>query len=452
VPRSQPTALATRPDPARSWLGAPVGEPVALVPPPPSRRLLAGAVILVGLKLAAFAFWLRRDPAEGIPILLALAGALALDAFGAGFFFRTLLRGKLSLYANGLTIGPEGSERTVLYSDVRSLTIRERESVEKGSFAGTVVRRITLRADGETAGETLRFGHRAVDGQPDPVTPALRTFLLRLADAVEKRLDEGGALAGAGWALTSRHFRPKRRALPVPLSEIHRIALLQGSVRLWRRGRERPFAAVPARSRNAHLLLELVTRRIAAPFSSPSRVSVLGPFLFSLPAGLMGHIEVHADGLAEIGLHGHRELLFADVERMRLSRWSNTVTYTAGAGSRTRFRVRFRPGLESNRLFLLRPASCLADRMAQQLRGEGTVPWMRGVHLTPEGILVERRRWNGRRESRFVSLADRPTLRLKRGVLRVAPRGKPEAGIVLKASRWGFYPGLILLESLLKAR
>jgi hypothetical protein len=458
--KAWPIAFETTPDVPRSALGAPVGEPVPLAPPPLPRKVLGTAGLLLAGEVAGVAVWVVREPSRLVAALLFLSAALALEVTGACFFFRTVRRGLLTLHERGLTVGWPGRERAMLFADIRSLSLLERESFHS-MLAGAVQRRITVRS----AASTLRFGHEAFDGRPDRVTPALRDLLLRLADACEQRLRDGDSLSGLGWSLTADGFRPGFGAAVVRTAALLRVEILQGQVRLWKKGENRPFFATAAGSPNAHLLLELLARRLAdlellAMDPEPSGVSLLGRFLFALrdPATLwLRRVEVHENGLVTLwpagagGAGGRREMLFADVRRMRLhsaSPWRRKATYEGHVrgGPPDRITVRFPATQENHRLLLGRAATAVADKLAAGATASHGIAWIGGVRITAEGVVYPRRRWHGRAEPELAPFAEKLRFGMSKDSWRLYRAGRTKPSLVLDTAAWNFLPGLVLLE------
>jgi len=458
VKKAWPIAFETTPDVPRSALGAPVGEPVPLAPPPVPRKILGITGLLVACEIAGVTLWVLRAPSSLIVALLFLSAALAIEVTGACFFFRTVRRGLLTLHERGLTVGWPGRERAMLFADIRSFSLLERESFHT-MLAGAVQRRITVRSG--TA--TLRFGHQAFDGRPDRVTPALRDLMLRLADAGEQRLRDGESLAGLGWSLSADGFRPGFGSAVVRMSALLRVEILQGQVRIWKKGESRPFFATAAASPNAHLLLELLARCLAdlelfALSPEPSAVSPLGRYLFALrdPATLwLRRIEVHENGLATLwpaGIGGRRrEMLFADVRRMRLRSASprrRKVTYEGHVrgGPPDRITVRFPATQENHRLFLGRAAGAVADKLAVGATAAHGIAWIGGVRITREGIVYPRRRWHGRMEPELAPFAEMLRFGMSKDTWRLYRAGRTKPSLVLDTAAWNFLPGLVLLE------
>jgi hypothetical protein len=457
--KAWPITFETTPDVPRSALGAPVGEPVPLAPPPVPRKALGAAGLLLAVEAAVAAGWVLRDPPRLIAVLLFLSAAIAVEVTGACFFFRTIRRGLLTLHERGLAVGWPGRERAMLFADIRSFSLLEQESFQS-MLAGAVLRRITVRS----ATSALRFGHEAFDGRPDRVTPVLRDLLLRLADVCEQRLGNGEALNGPGWSLTVDGLRPGFGAALVPLTSLARVEILQRQVRAWKEGGDRPFFTAAAGSPNAHLLLELLARRLAglgllSLEPAPPAASPLGRFLFALrdPADLwLRRVEVHENGLAVLGpFRRRREMLFTGVERMRLrcsSPSRRRVTYEGRrpGGGMDRISVRFAATQENHRLFLGRAAAAVADKLAGHLAGSAAaahgIAWVGGVRITREGIVYPRRRWHGREEPELAPFAEQLRVEMSADAWRLYRAGRTKPSLVLNTAAWNFLPGLVLLE------
>jgi hypothetical protein len=345
----------------------------------------------------------------------------------------------LRLHERGFLAGPPGRERMVLFAEVQGLTFAERARFDR-VLAGAVTRQLTVRY----AGGTLRFGHRSVDGIADPATPALLGLLDRLATIIDQRLRGGGLFAGSGWRMAADGFRPRRGARSVPMATLSRAGLYQGRVWIWRQGEERPFFSIAAGAPNARLLYEVLARRLAGRVEASA--GPLGRFLF-VAWGWQGRVRVHENGLAAAGFGGRRELLFAEVERMRVSA-ASPVRRTAVYAGPVRLGVRFLAGHASHELLIGRPAALLAGKLAEQLAaGAFEVPWADGARITKEGILAPRK--GG--EAELVPFAEGPRLRLTGSRCHVELPGEIRPTLTLDTAAWGFFPGLLLLERLYPA-
>jgi hypothetical protein len=448
--KAWPIVFETTPDVPRSSLGAPVGEPVPLAPPPVPRKALGAAGLLLAAELSAAALWVLHDRTRLIAALLFLSAAVAVEVTAACFFFRTIRRGLLTLHEHGFAVGWPGRERAMLFADVRSFSLAERESFHS-LFAGAVLRRITVRSG--TA--TLRFGHEAFDGRPDPVTPALRDLLQRLIDAGEQRLRNGEALNGPGWSLNADGLRPGLGAGLVPLGAVSRTEIVQGQVRAWKHGEDRPFFSISAGSPNAHLLLDLLARRLAGfgvlsfepAFPEPSR---LGRYLFTLrdPRTLwLRRVEVHENGLVSIGSRQQCcGMLFADVERMRLAGSSPTRRRVIYEGRTGWISVRFPATQENHRLLLGRVAAAVAGKLAGGAATSRGIDWTGGARILREGIVYPRRRWNGVEEQELAPFSEKLRFAISRDTWRLYRAGRTKPSLVLDVGAWNFLPGLVLLE------
>jgi hypothetical protein len=155
-------------------------------------------------------------------------------------------------------------------------------------------------------------------------------------------------------------------------------------------------------------------------------------------------VEVYEDGVAAVGFRSRREMLFADVETMKVvlpPQADLQVTYAgplraATPGSRpARITVRLGISREHLHRFVARPAAAAADKMARSATASG-IPWVRGVRITPEGI----------GKSELIRFADKPRLEIAQGSLRLYRRGETNPALVIHTATWGFFPGLALVE------
>jgi hypothetical protein len=341
--------------------------------------------------------------------------------------------GRLALHERGFTLGPPGRERAFLFAEIQSLALAESARFDR-VLAGTVERRITVRS----AAGTLRFGALAVDGLPDPATPAFDGLVERLAAVADQRLRGGDRLAGPGWRLAADGLRTGRGGKAVPLSAVHRVGLFLGRVQVWKAGEELPFFTLSAGAPNARLLHGVLRRRLGERADGPAGSAPLGRFL-----GALGRTRIHENGLVGHRWGGRRKLLFADVGRMRVHPQSMTRRMAVYEGP-ARFVLRFPASHQSHELLVGRPASILADRLARQLAEAPGVPWVDGVRITGQGILREL----GRGEPELLPFAAGLRVRLVRGRCHLDLPGGTRPALRIDISDWDFFPGLLLLERL----
>jgi len=342
--------------------------------------------------------------------------------------------GCLVLHERGFVLGPPERERTVLLAEIQSLALAESARFDR-VLAGTVERRLTLRS----AAGTLRFGARSVDGLPDPATPVLDSLVASLAAVADQRLRGGDLLAGPGWRLAADGLRTRRGGKAVPLSLVSRVGLGLDRVQIWKEGEELPFFTLAAGATNARLLHAVLQRRLGERADGSAGAAPLGRFLFGL-----GRTRVYENGLVQ-SAWGHRKLLFADVARMKLrvqSQTRRTAIYEGPA----KIVIRFPASHQSHELLVGRPASILADRLARQLAEAPSVPWVNGLRITSQGILLD----HGR-EPELLPFDAGLRIRLTRGRCHLDLPGGTRPALKIDISAWDFFPGLILLERIYPA-
>ncbi|HEX2831813.1 MAG TPA: hypothetical protein VHW00_02295 [Thermoanaerobaculia bacterium] len=182
----------------------------------------------------------------------------------------------------GVTISPRelgiaivtGRKQTNLrYSDIHAITLFDRARYDERTLVAALTRTITIES---TSGRT-RAQYVALP--LDELDPLLRRLIARIAA-------EPHPFSGDGWSIDSStlEFRGER----VPLARIAEAGLFDDEVRIWRRGEESPFLAIPKSSKNALVLLSLALR--AAEQSLPTTTvaqnvagdgSALGRLLFT---------------------------------------------------------------------------------------------------------------------------------------------------------------------------
>jgi hypothetical protein len=241
----------------REHLGPPTGPPVVLGPRP--LRLDFGSVLLIGAALGLLTTSLRlalSSRSAGFILVYSLTTA-ALAAGPAAFLvFRRARRTRLTPFERGLILEVQGRRRTFLLEDLRSLEIKERDV---GGKPGGLMRRIALTGP---QGLRVRFACFAGHGAEDRLGFLLVYLLARLVEVTERKVREGGTVAGWDWVLSREGLSAPADDPPVPLDEIGAVTARQHKVAVWRPGERYPFLVVPDDTANALLLLALLSRRL----------------------------------------------------------------------------------------------------------------------------------------------------------------------------------------------
>lgn len=242
----------------REHLGPPIGPPVALGPKP--LRLDFGSILLIGAALGLLTTSLRLAlSARSVGFILAYGLTTAALAAGPAAFLvlRRARRARLSPFEHGLIVEVQGRRRTFLLEDLRSLEMKERDV---GGKAGGLMRRITLTGP---QGVRVRFACFARHGAEDRLGSILVYLLARLVEVTERKVQEGGTVAGWNWVLSREGLSAPADDHPIPLDEIGAVTVRQHKVAIWRPEERYPFFVVPDDSANALLLMALLSRRLA---------------------------------------------------------------------------------------------------------------------------------------------------------------------------------------------
>jgi hypothetical protein len=346
-------------------LGAPLGSPIPLASAPLNRSVApVAAVILAGAVCFALAAVSVKGFAPGGAVLMTVL-PVSLSILCAAVSLVLLARwsppsrGTLALYEQGFSFTAPAGERTaLLFAEVESLTLRNDPERSSPGLA----QRATIRS----AAGTIRFRHFSTS-KADAVRGFLDKLQERLADAAEARLRAGGSLDGTGWSLGPQGLLWRHNEPRVALSSLAAAGLFQRRVSLWRQGEERAFFSVPANTPNA-LVLRRVVKRTLPVRPEPARPGELGRVLFEtrspmapfqatafalvavlcfwlatldgrlndqIVLALFGSLSLfstihdlqrwartgrrHEHGLSMSTPWGHREILFADIQRFRYS-------------------------------------------------------------------------------------------------------------------------------------
>ncbi len=494
-PRDLPLAQMAR-------LGEPLAEPLELRPP--SLDQYAGSMALLVLAAAAFGYavWsaMRGDDA----IASGSAGlGLGLAASAAFFLLRReRRRATLRRFSHGLACSRRRRTRVFPYDEIRSLALLETEELANGVPAG-LRRRLGLRS--ERARFTLL--HVASLGEPDVLGGWLDGLLDGLADAAERGLSGGRALAGKGWTLTPTGVRIGSRE--TPFAELGAVSIAQRRLALFRDGDELPFFEVGTGSPNARVLARVLGRRIGerparAPSSGglgrllfehrTSRTTVVLALAVALAVGIPGalmlpaggsaagigaaflalgvgilaaaaaagwyRVRFHANAVIRRTLLGSRSLAFAEVEGIA---YRAVATYAQGVYTGTSVRMALRPPPPAKKLVIKAMvrgipediehvrdgvATLIAARLAEHLEAGEEIEWAPSVWLSRDGLRFALKRLLGGGGERRVDYRQEPAFDIKDDVFRLflPPETKPVLKIACK--RENFYPGFLLFQQL----
>jgi hypothetical protein len=126
--------------------------------------------------------------------------------------------------------------------------------------SGGLARKIALTGP---QGVRVRFEHFARHGAEDRLGAVLVFLLAGLVEVTERKVRDGGTVAGWDWVLTREGLSAPADDHPIPLEEIGAVTVRQRKVAVWRPEERYPFFVVPDDTANALLLMALLSRRLA---------------------------------------------------------------------------------------------------------------------------------------------------------------------------------------------
>jgi len=291
-------------------------------------------------------------------------------------------------------------------------------------------------------------------------TDLLATMIVRVIEDLKQRtaagLASGTMLEGDGWRLAAMQLVVARGRIveTLPFVEIDKVAVFDGKICLWRRGQDEPAAKISPDSKNASVLVSLLSEWIehqreasGGPPEANSGVSGMGRLLFerrrnegfwlglvfaviggvagavlllerdTMPIGVILLAAAVASLLLgvvfgrylfrcyELGLtrrRGRGELRLRYDEIAEFT-YSATRMFYKGAYTGTQLRVTFRASRGMIRysakvqnmdadLDELRDhiAKMIANRMLADLRAGRTIPWTSDVVFLPQGLQFRR--------------------------------------------------------------
>lgn len=240
-------------------LGRPTGPPLVLAPKPLQIDWISGVLVGAVLGLLATALRLFWAP-EGWRFVLAygIATTALISGPAALLVLRHSRRATLVPFERGLALTFRDRKRTVLYEELKSLSLREREMAGPGAWGPKgMLRRVTLV---DEQGK-LRFEHFSRQGVEDRLGFILVHLMAFAVEHAERKLQAGGILSGHDWGLGPKGLRVLDEH-PVPLAEIGAVTVRRQRVAVWKPGDRYPFGVFPDDSPNALVLVGVLSRRL----------------------------------------------------------------------------------------------------------------------------------------------------------------------------------------------
>lgn len=234
-------------------LGRPIGPPLVLHPKPLQFDWVSAVLVGAVVGLLATTIRLIWAPegwrfvlAYGIVTLALVSGPAAL------LVLRRSRRATLVPFERGLAFTFRDRKRTVLYEQLKTLGLREREVASRG-----MLRRVTFV---DEQGR-LEFEHFSRGGVEDRLGFVLVHLMAFAVEHAERKLQAGGLLAGQDWSLGPKGLRVLDEH-PVPIAEIGAVTVRRQRVAVWKPGDRYPFFVLPDDSPNALVLVGVLSRRL----------------------------------------------------------------------------------------------------------------------------------------------------------------------------------------------
>jgi hypothetical protein len=168
-------------------------------------------------------------------------------------------RATLVPFERGLAFTFRDQKRTVLYEQLKTLALREREVSGGLGVRGSrgMLRRVTL-VDEQGRLQFEHFSRRDVEDRLGFILVYLMAFAV---EHTERKLQAGGILAGQDWSLGPQGLRVLDEH-PIPIAEIGAVTVRKQRIAVWKPGDRFPFFVLPDDSPNALVLVGLLSRRL----------------------------------------------------------------------------------------------------------------------------------------------------------------------------------------------
>lgn len=238
-------------------LGRPIGPSLVLTPKP--LQLDGVSAVLIGAALGLLATTIRLLWApEGWRFVLAygIVTTALVSGPAALLVLRRSRRARLVPFERGLAFTFRDRKRTILYEQLKTLALRERE-ISGGFGARGMLRRVTL----EDAEGKIQFEHFSRQGVEDRLGFILVHLMAFAVEHAERSLRSGGTLAGQDWSLGPQGLRVPDEH-PVPIAEIGAVTVRKQRGAVWKPGDRFPFFVFPDDSPNALVLVGVLSRRL----------------------------------------------------------------------------------------------------------------------------------------------------------------------------------------------
>jgi hypothetical protein len=349
----------------------------------------------------------------------------------------------LYLHENGFLIAERRKNRTVLYSDIQRLWVKETNRYSNGIQIGTEYDIII-----SAGSERLLLSHRSGVVSRDPFAAFLKQLLERGADRFEKTSE----LRADDWFLDSAGFHSKNQSLL--WSDIGYVDIIEGQVTIWRRQETYPFVRIPAGSPQARILNE-VLERYAEKHPNPLPEDSIGRFLFKRRA-LMRVFHFYQNGIIQeprhvVFFYNRCDSLSFDVNLQFINgiyAFTRTVLKLQDRTRTMKFRTQYfgnDSDLEQARVEISRK---IAEKLYLKLATQEEIPWGKWARLSAHEV---RYLSTGPLKSSVrlsVPFTHPISYSMEAGKFYLFRAGEPEPLFEMDCGEENFYPGFFLLLKL----
>jgi hypothetical protein len=482
---------------SRISVGTSYARPAFIVP-------LAGAGVLLGIGAVC-----HQD--RSAALFLFSGGGLGLLV--AAIVWGTTYSGRrwLEVTPEGFVVSGPGVSRACSDGDVRRLGFSLRRNFQSG-LPKSLTCRLALWLGDDRDRIELRYTQGL--GEKSDFAKLAERLFENLCRRSREALARGEEIAGEGWSLRRGTLEVDRggRRETIPVETVAAVGEFDSQVRVWRRGENEAMFQVPAGSANAGILQRLLGELLPPPEASPRTASGddLGKVLFErrggsgawlgwfvagtlVPIGLLllagggfgigaalagagllcgaatwwsagTAFRCHENGVMRRTRKGERQIRYRDVSAFT---YKAVRHFTNGVYTGTTVNLQFvsLPALGSERIAhgasfngMDEELSNLRDhiskvigiRMAEELQSGKDVPWTPNLRLLPGGIEYRPSGLFGRKDAEVVPYSQVTSIGLDKGFFHLWVRGRDKS--VMQEPVWqpNFFPGYLVLSSLLR--
>ena len=237
--------------------------------------LIAGGTMLLAV----------RGPA-GQGVLL--AGAIAAVTAGLAAAHIARSRFQVEPTADGFLVRDRRGQRELRDDQVICASLSRKANYTNGVMRSTT-RTFDVWVEGESGAEQVKMVSRLPVDASDPLHPLIERVFDHLHERAAAALEAGQPFEGEGWTLHSSELvvHARRSAQNVRFEELAAAEIFDDHLCVWKYGQDDPVLRIPMPSANTHVLLRLLSERIAPrpDDGAPRAGDGLGRILFERKSG-----------------------------------------------------------------------------------------------------------------------------------------------------------------------